>query len=451
MGLSREQRYATGGVIILNMYKKFFIGTRGVGVQADGRGELGTFAWTVASGIVYSLQSLLFLIVITHILDDEAAGIYNAGMVVAQMMLTVGKYSVRNYQVSDVREQYSFADYFTFRLITCMAAMIVMFVWIAVKGYTGGIAIVAASLTVYKMAECLSDVFEGLYQQKFRFDVSGKSQFVKDLTMIIVYIGMLVITRDVVISSVVLAAVSILLIVVIDFPLTKYFGRLGVHFNMKAVKGLTIACFALFVSSFLCAYIHSAPKLAIEQYFGRGSKYVDFNALFMPTFVVDLLAGFTMRMWITKMAVCHDQGDTKTLNKLIIKQMGVIAFITVVSMLVMYFAGGWALSLLYGRDLHGYEWSNALLMLAGGMVAVYTLFENVIIIYRHQHFSIVINIVSAVATVIIMPLFTRSGGVLGATLAYLAANTIRAIGYIACALYYMNKDKKNNQKIPARN
>ena len=131
--------------------------------------------------------------------------------------------------------------------------------------------------------------------------------------------------------------------------------------------------------------------------------------------------------------------------------MGVIAFITVVSMLVMYFAGGWALSLLYGRDLHGYEWSNALLMLAGGMVAVYTLFENVIIIYRHQHFSIVINIVSAVATVIIMPLFTKSGGVLGATLAYLAANTIRAIGYIACALYYMNKDKKNNQKIPARN
>lgn len=194
------------------MYKKFFIGTRGVGVQADGRGELGTFAWTVASGIVYSLQSLLFLIVITHILDDEAAGIYNAGMVVAQMMLTVGKYSVRNYQVSDVREQYSFADYFTFRLITCMAAMIVMFIWIAVKGYTGGIAIVAASLTVYKMAECLSDVFEGLYQQKFRFDVSGKSQFVKDLTMIIVYIGMLVITRDVVISSVVLAAVSILLL-----------------------------------------------------------------------------------------------------------------------------------------------------------------------------------------------------------------------------------------------
>ena len=133
---------------------------------------------------------------------------------------------------------------------------------LAVKGYTGGIAIVAASLTVYKMAECLSDVFEGLYQQKFRFDVSGKSQFVKDLTMIIVYIGMLVITRDVVISSVVLAAVSILLIVVIDFPLTKYFGRLGVHFNMKAVKGLTIACFALFVSSFLCAYIHSAPGAA---------------------------------------------------------------------------------------------------------------------------------------------------------------------------------------------
>ncbi len=422
------------------MFKRLFIGK-----ETNNTGK--TFAWTVSSGIVYSLQSLLFLVVITNLLDDTAAGVYNAGMVVAQMMLTVGKYSVRNFQVSDVREKYSFIDYFTFRLVTCIAAMLMTFVWIFVKGYTGDIAIVVVSLTVYKMAECLSDVFEGLYQQKFRFDVSGKSQFVKDLSMIIVYIAMLAVTRDVVISSIVLAVISILLIVIIDFPLTKYFDKLGVKFKWHTIKGLTIACFALFVSSFLCAYIHSAPKLAIESYYGRGSKYVDFSAIFMPTFVVDLLAGFTMRMWITKMAVCHDRGEHKTFNRLILQQMGVITFITVVSMVVMYFAGGFFLSFIYGRDLYGYQWSNALLMLAGGMVAVYTLFENVIIIYRHQHFSIVINILSAVSTVIIMPVFTKHGGVFGATLAYLMANTLRALGYLGTALYYMIKDKRSSSQI----
>ena len=422
------------------MFKRFFIGKE----SNNSTGK--TFVWTVSSGIVYSLQSLLFMMVITNLMDDEAAGIYNAGMVVAQMMLTVGKYSVRNFQVSDVKEKYSFVDYFTFRIVTCVAAMLVTFVWILVKGYTGGTAVVVVSLTVYKMAECFSDVFEGLYQQKFRFDVSGKSQFVKDLTMIIVYVAMLVLTRDVVISSVVLAVISILLIVVVDFPLTKYFDKLGVGFNWSKIKGLTIACFALFVSSFLCAYIHSAPKLSIETYYGRGSVYVDFSALFMPTFVVDLLAGFTMRMWITKMAVCHDSGDFKSFKRHIIQQLGVVALITVVCMVVMYFAGGFALSLLYGRDLYGYEWSNALLMLAGGMVAVYTLFENVIIIYRHQHFSILINIVSAVLTVIIMPIFTKRGGIMGATLAYLIANTVRAIGYFVTALFYMIKEKKKAVK-----
>lgn len=420
------------------MYKKLFIGK-----EVNNAGK--TFVWTVASGIVYSLQSLLFMVVITNLLDDTAAGIYNAGMVVAQMMLTVGKYSIRNFQVSDVRGRYSFADYFSFRLVTCFAAMLITFIWILAKGYTGATAIVVVALTVYKMAECLSDVFEGLYQQKFRFDVSGKSQFVKDLTMIIVYIAMLVVTRDVVVSSVVLAVVSILLIVIVDFPLTKYFDKLGVHFEWSKIKGLTIACFALFVSSFLCAYIHSAPKLAIETCFGRGSIYVDFNALFMPTFVVDLLAGFTMRMWITKMAVCHDRGEYKTFKKLVIQQIGVIAVITVVSMAIMYFAGGFALSLIYGRDLYGHEWTNAILMLAGGMVAVYTLFENIIIIYRHQHFSIVINILSAILTVIIMPVFTGYGGVLGASVAYLTANTFRAVGYFGIALYYMVKENKKNR------
>ena len=48
----------------------------------------------------------------------------------------------------------------------------------------GDEAVVIISLTVYKMAECMSDLFEGLYQQRFRFDISGRSQFTKDLIMI---------------------------------------------------------------------------------------------------------------------------------------------------------------------------------------------------------------------------------------------------------------------------
>ena len=40
--------------------------------------------WTVASGIVYSLQSLVFLAVIQQVLKDETAGIYIPLMIIFQ-------------------------------------------------------------------------------------------------------------------------------------------------------------------------------------------------------------------------------------------------------------------------------------------------------------------------------------------------------------------------------
>lgn len=422
------------------MYKKFFIGKE---QNLTGR----TFMWTVLSGIVYSLQSLVFLIVITNFLGDVAGGVYSVGMMVAQQMLTVGKFAVRNYQVSDVRNQYGFNEYFGHRILTCALAIFITVGWIIFGGYRGEYAIVIISLTIYKIAECFADLFEGVYQQKFRFDISGRSQFVKDFTMIIAYAGMLIVTRNVVVSSVVLAVISVLLVVIIDLPLTKYFTPLKISFKWKSMVGLTVACFSLFVSSFLNAYIHNAPKYAINGMGeGSGIALTHFNALFMPTFAVDMLAGFTMRIWITKMAVFHDRGDRKGFKNILLKQVGVISLITVVSMVVMYFFGGFALTLIYGIDLYGYNTTNALLMLAGGMVSFYTLFENVIIIYRHQQFSIVINIVSAVFAAIVVPICTRQAGILGATVGYLLTNGVRALGYFLTALYYMIKEKKKSQK-----
>lgn len=422
------------------MLKRLFLGKE-TGLEGK------TFVWTISSGIVYALQSLIFLAVITNLLGEATAGVYSVGAMIAQQMMTVGKYSVRNYQVSDVREKYSFQDYFAFRIVTCLVAVFIMSGWIFFGGYTGERAVIIVGFTVYKLAECFSDLFEGLYQQKGRFDISGKSQFVKDFLMIVFFVGAVFITRDVAVSSVILAVVSVFLLVVVDFPLVAHFSKLGVRFKFKKIWGLTFACFAIFVSSFIYVYINNAPKYAIAGLpmpdTERDAYQGVFSSLFMPVFMVDLLASFTMRIWITKMALFHDKGDRRDFKKIVLRQVAVISAITAASMLFMFFFGGFVLSLIYGIDLYGYEAENVLLMLAGGMVSLYTLFENVIIIYRNQQLSILISIVSFAAAALIVPICTRSGGIFGACLGYLIVNTLRAACYIGMALYYMAKEKRS--------
>lgn len=422
------------------MIQRLFIGK-------DETKAKNTFVWTAASGIVYSLQSLIFLMVLTNLMGKTAAGLYSIGIMVANQMLTVGKYSVRNFQVSDINQKYSFDEYYTFRIFTCSVAMIITIGWIIFGGYRGKEAIVILCMTIYKMAECLSDLFEGLYQQRFRFDISGKSQFIKDLLMIIIFVGMIFLTKNVVLASIVLAVFSMVLIFIIDFPIAKYFAKIKWNFKWKTMKELIFACASLFISTFIFVYIYNAPKFALTGLCGEENAILaEFNALFMPVFVVDLFAGFTMRMWLTKMAVYHNDGDYKNLKQMIYKQLGVISAMTVAAMAGMYFLGGTVLSFIYGIDLHGYEWTNLLLMLSGGLVAIYTLFENVIIIYRHQHASIFINIGTAVVSAIIVAPLAKWKGIFGATVGYVIANIVRSLGYYLMALYFMLKEKKKMEK-----
>ncbi len=411
--------------------------------KSDNLGR-SSFIWTVASGIVYSLGSLVFLMVVTNVLGDLAAGVYSVGMFVAQQMLTVGKFSVRNYQVSDVKEKYSFQDYLSFRAFTCTMMMLITFGWVIFGGYRGEDAVVIIAFTVYKMADCLSDVFEGLYQQKFRLDVSGKSLFWKNLIMLLTFTIMIIISKNLALSSVVLAIESIVIIIFIDFPLTKYFGKLELKFKPKIIAQMVMNCSALFISSFLYVYINNSPKYAIEKMGGEAGRIAlaHFNMLFMPVFAVELLSNFTMKMWLAKMSVYHAEGNIHGLRKLIREQSGVVAIITIVSMAAMYIGGGWLLTLFYGVDLHGYQLENALLMLSGGLVSIYILYENIVVIYRKQHISIAVNVASAVFAAIIVPICTKADGIRGAVIGYVLANAIRAVGYFAVAEFYIHKSKK---------
>ena len=421
-----------------SMYKNFFLKKQA--------GILGSsFIWTVASGLVYSVTSLAFLMVVSNVLGDVQSNIYSIGMMIAQQMLTVGRFSVRNFQVSDVKDKYSFSEYLSFRIITCSLTVLITIIWIIVGGYRGDVAIVIAAFTIHRISESFSDLFEGLYQQKLRLDVSGKSQLIKNILMLISFCGMIIITKNLVLSAVVLAVESVLLLVIIDLPLLGHFSKVGLCFRLKSMWQIGLACFSLFLSSFLHAYINNSPKYAIEDYKGSGSDIGvgRFSMLFMPTFVVELLSGFTMRTWLSKMAIYHSDGSRKGFRKLVLGQLLVVLVITTGAMTFMYFLGGYFLSFIYGTNLHGYNAVNALLMLSGGLVAAYTLFENIIIIYRKQHFSIIINVVATVVAIIIVPIMTREGFIMGATLGYVLTNIVRTGGYLILALICMCK-KENN-------
>ena len=68
-----------------------------------------------------AFQSVIMLMVLPRVRDVAAAGVFTLAYANANLFLNLGKYGVRNYQVSDVRARFSFWTYLRARAISTFA------------------------------------------------------------------------------------------------------------------------------------------------------------------------------------------------------------------------------------------------------------------------------------------------------------------------------------------
>ena len=91
--------------------------------------------WNMMSSGLNSVVSMLLLLVVTRISGVKEAGIFSLGFSTSQMMLTIGNYGMRNYQVTDVRNKYQMHSYLASRIITNVIMMAAAFVFCMLEGY----------------------------------------------------------------------------------------------------------------------------------------------------------------------------------------------------------------------------------------------------------------------------------------------------------------------------
>lgn len=80
--------------------------------------------WFTMGTLCSSATSVLLMVYVTHLLGVDEAGVYSIAYSIAQLMLTIGWFGTRQFQVSDVEEEYSFSDYFTMKIITSCIALL---------------------------------------------------------------------------------------------------------------------------------------------------------------------------------------------------------------------------------------------------------------------------------------------------------------------------------------
>ena len=132
--------------------------------------ERSAYLWNTASGLLNAFQSVIMLTVLTHVCDMVTAGVFTLAYANANLFLNLGKYGIRNFQVSDVDEKYDFRSYLTARLITVAAMIIVGSAWLAWSAATVGYS-PEKSLTVLMMLAFKAIDAQRTFVNKTRFIV----------------------------------------------------------------------------------------------------------------------------------------------------------------------------------------------------------------------------------------------------------------------------------------
>ncbi|MDR1714080.1 MAG: lipopolysaccharide biosynthesis protein [Coriobacteriales bacterium] len=410
--------------------------------------QRSAYLWNAASGGLSAFQSVIMLVVITHVCNIVVAGVFTIAFTLANQLLNIGKFGMRNFQVSDVPPEcrFSFGDYAASRVVTTGLMLVAAAVYIAISAqtlaYSGEKTMVMLLMCLLKAVDSVEDVFFGNFQQHQHLDVAGKLMFIRCAVMIAAFCGALVISQS-------LAAATlwaVLLSVVTSGSLLAWAwrcfrlpaGNLG--FSWPEVWRLLRECTPLFLAAFLLLYIGFAPRFAIDALAGDTAQAV-YGFISMPVFIVSLLASLLYNPLVATLSRLWSEGRRPEFARAFARQTLWTALITLGCTLAAFLLGAPVLSLLFGTDLELYIPELCILVCGGGFFALASLFGVGATILRRQKLLLAAYAVTSAVAFVAAPLAVEHWGVTGAAWCYLGCMALLA-GLVFACFFWCLREKR---------
>ena len=386
--------------------------------------------WNAVSACLTSFQTMLLLLLLTHFGPEEHGGYFVMAYTVANLMMHIGKFGMRQYQVTDAGETWSFREYAASRVFSVGLmglALAVYLLWgVLSNGYTAEKAAVVALITFFRAIEAAEDVFHGRLQQRGRLDVASKILALRNGIFMLGFALCYLLTKNLILTCALNAAFSLALCLLLNGAVMKESeggaspgqpqpAAAASDSQRSGVKKSGIPwrlireCLPLCLTMVTYMYLGNAPKYIVD---GLVSEAVQtrFNIVMMPTFVVSLLCTFIFNPVLRRIGALWQAGDTAALKKLALRLAAAPIAIDGAVLVGGWFLGLPLLSRVYGVDLAGYRETLMALLLSGGAIALLNLFVALLTAMRRQRFLLLgYALVSAFLLAVGRPLYAARG------------------------------------------
>lgn len=272
--------------------------------------------WNSIGSLYYlGIQWLTTVLVVRISGNYEDAGLYSLAISITNIFYMIAMYNVRNFQVSDTKGVYREGDYLAHRVTTMVVSMLacILFMMIAYRDvYTIGVVV---CYMLFKVGESLVDVLHGMDQKVERMDIIGKSYLIRGTVMILTFVGVEALTKNLLVTVIVMSLATIIVAFCYDVRATRKLVPFVIEFRWDKIKRLYIDCFSFLIYGISMNMIGSIPRIIMEKM--HGQELLGYYAsVATPAVIVQSLANVIFVPFIIVFTRYYDEKDAKSFGNL---------------------------------------------------------------------------------------------------------------------------------------
>ena len=220
--------------------------------------------WNALGSAMFSLNTVVLVVAVSRTSDVDTVGFFGITLAIAQLLYIIGVFGANSLQMTDYRRQFSFADYFWLKLASCalMAAVCLLVVALGLSGAAK--QLFTLLLTAFFVLVAVGELYQSLFFQHNRLDLSGKALFYRMLVSTAAFVAALYLAMDIVWALAALNLASLAGLWLWGIRPARAFAGRQKPLDGASLRSLLKECLPLFVSTFLTLLIFNASRYGIE-------------------------------------------------------------------------------------------------------------------------------------------------------------------------------------------
>lgn len=321
--------------------------------------------------------------VLVVILSDgySDSGILSFAMTIGNMFTAVGTYSMRTYQVSDIKGKYSQRNYVAFRLITLLIGLIVIGIYSVVVSPDSLTLIAVFAYLLFKIDESFCDVLYGVDQRGERMDYIGISQFIRGVLAVLAFSLGLYLSQNIILAILAMFPAGLIVTISYDIPHAHRIDDIRPSVKAEQAKNLLVECLPLVLEILFLGMIVSVARQYYANAYGSERLGI-YAAVATPAVLIQAAARYLYAPALVPLSEKWNDSPKESFLPFFKKTLLIMLAFIVVGVAVLAWAGPILLNLVYGQKVEGYTYLFTNVLISTSALAVLYYLTDVLVICR---------------------------------------------------------------------